>query len=74
MTEFKMVEPSRKFGKYKPKSSYCSTCASSAVLKIFSDHRLRSVKCYTCGIEEIINDQSGKSAHSTDTAHENVQI
>ena len=74
MTEFKMMEPSRQFGKYKPKPSYCSTCTSSAVLKIFSGHKLRSVKCYTCGIEEQINDQRGESTHSTNTAHEEVQV
>ena len=68
-----MSEPSEKFGKYKPKPSYCSTCTSSAVLKIFSGHKLRSVKCYTCGIEEIINDQRGESTRSTDTAYEEVQ-
>jgi len=68
MTEFKMSEPSRKFGKYKPKPSYCSTCSSSSVLKVFSGHKLRSVKCYNCGIEETINDQRRESPSSTNTS------
>jgi Zn ribbon nucleic-acid-binding protein len=60
MTEFKMTEPNRKFGKYKPKPSYCSTCTSSAVLKIFRGHKLRSVKCYNCGIEETIQRKTSR--------------
>lgn len=55
MTQFRMSEPSRPFGKNKPPSAYCSSCNSSSVLKIFGGHRLREVKCYSCGETEKFN-------------------
>ena len=74
MTEFKMVEPSRQFGKGKPTPSYCTYCSSSYVLKIYSSHKLRSVKCYSCLETEIINGPNAEEADSNDTSSKEVRV